>query len=193
MAKVDKRRATAYLVKIAVLAALSIILYLFGRIPIFPVFPFSVFKLDFGTIPSLLGGFALGPSAAAMIEFVKVLVKFAVDPSESAGVGEISNFIVSMAFVLPATIIYKRNKTRKGALIGLLVGILCNAVVSSLSNYFIMVPFYGVMMPELKELMMSVRVQFAFVYGLGFNVLKTTVTAIITYVLYKRLSFLLHL
>ncbi|MDR2267530.1 MAG: ECF transporter S component [Christensenellaceae bacterium] len=187
--KNNKRRATAYLVKIAILAALSSVLYLFIRIPIFPP-PFNVLQFDFATIPSLLGGFALGPVAGVAIECIKVLIKFFVNPSQSAGVGELSNFIVSIAFVLPASIIYKYNKTKKGALIGLGVGVICNAIVSSLSNYFLIVPFYAKM---ISPYIMDVRVEFAFVYGLAFNVMKTVLTGAITYMLYKRLSGILHL
>ena len=86
--------------------------------------------------------------------------------------------------------IYKYHKNIKGALIGLAVGVLSNAIISSLSNYFIMVPMYAKLY---SPALMEVRVQFAFMYGLAFNLIKTVVCSVITFLLYKRLSKILHL
>lgn len=168
---------------------MSSILYIFVRIPLFPA-PFNVLKLDFATIPSLLGGFAMGPVAGVSIEAIKVFVKFLTDPTESAGVGELSNFIVSVALVLPASIIYKYHKSKKGALIGMLVGILTCVIVGALSNYFIVVPFYT---EFVTPILRDYRVQFAFGYSVAFNLIKSVATSILTYALYKRLSRILHL
>ncbi|MDR0696600.1 MAG: ECF transporter S component [Christensenellaceae bacterium] len=188
----SKKRTTpvSYITKIAVLAALSVILYAFIRIPLFPVPPFNVLKLDFASIPSLLGGFAMGPVAGVAIEGIKVLVKFAADPTETAGVGELSNFIVSIAFILPASIVYKYHKSRKGAVLGMITGVLTCVIVGALSNYFIIVPFYAKMfMPSI----MNVRVVFAFGYCVALNAIKTIIASVLTYALYKRLSPILHL
>ncbi len=186
--KRDRRSVTVYLVKIAVLSALSVVLYLFARFPIFPP-PFNVLDMDFSAIPSLLGGFALGPVAAIIIEVVKVGIKMATLGSTSAFVGELSNLIVSLSFVLPATFFYKYRKTRKGAIIGMVIGVLSNALLSSLSNYFLIVPMYAKLY---SPAIMEVRVEFAFEFGLAFNLIKTVTSSVLTFLLYKRLSPLLH-
>ena len=77
----------------------------------------------------------------------------------------------------------------KGALISLLIGISVNAAVSVFNNYFITVPLYSVFAPVVME----VRVEFACYYGLGFNILKSTVASVITLLIYKRLSPILHI
>ncbi len=191
--KVTKRIATAYITKIAVLSALSIVLYMFAKFPIFSVFPFSVLDMHFADIPALLGGFAMGPVAAFIITLIRCTVKLAT--STTMYVGEISNFIVSLALVMPSAIIYKYKKNIKGALIGLIVGILLNAVVSIICNYFITVPFYASILAASGsgELIMSVRTEFACIYGLSFNVIKGVVASALTFILYKRLSKILHL
>ena len=183
-----KRLATAYITKVAVLSAVATVLYFFARFPIFSIPPFNVLDMDFSDIPALIGGFALGPVASVIIAFIRCAVKLST--STTAFVGELSAFVVSISFTLPATLIYKYHKNIKGALIGLAVGVLSNAIISSLSNYFIMVPMYAQLY---SPALMEVRVQFAFMYGLAFNLIKTVVCSVITFLLYKRLSKILHL
>lgn len=182
-----KRRITAYLTKTGILAALSTVLYLFARFPIFSVFPFSVLDMDFSDIPALIGGFAMGPVAGVIIVLIKCVIKLAT--SETMFIGELSNFIVGVALVLPATLFYKYHKTLKGAIVGLLIGIVVNAAVSVVNNYFITVPLYA----QFAPVIMDVRVEFACYYGLAFNLLKSVTAAVVTLLLYKRLSPLLHL
>ncbi len=183
-----KKRDTIYLAKVAVLAALAYGLHLW-RIPIFPVFPFSVLELDFSYIPSLLGGFSLGPVAAIIIEVVKNGIKILTTGSNTFYVGDLSNLIVSLSFVLPACIFYRHHKTFKRAIIGLLIGYFTMLLLSSLSNYFIIVPMYAGAVPTI----MDVRVEFAFGYGLAFNAIKGIVNAVIVVLIYKRVSPILHL
>ncbi len=183
-----KKRDTIYFAKVAVLAALAYALHLW-RIPIFPVAPFNVLELDFSYIPSLLGGFSLGPIAAVLIEVIKNGVKMLSTGSSTFYVGDLSNLIVSLSFVLPASIFYRYRKTFKGALAGLLIGYFAMLLISSLSNYFIIVPMYAAFSPAI----MDVRALFAFGYGLAFNAIKGLVNAIIVVLIYKRLSPILHL
>ena len=183
-----KRNVTAYITKVAILSALSTVLYLFARFPIFPAFPFNVLDMDFSDIPALIGGFSMGPVAGVIIVLIKCIIKLST--SSTMLVGELSNFIVGCALVLPASLYYKFHKTRKGALIALVIGVLVNAAVSVFNNYFITVPLYAeVFLPSIME----VRVEFACEYGLAFNLLKSTVASVVTFVLYKKLSPILHL
>jgi riboflavin transporter FmnP len=169
----SKRRfVIGYITKVAILSSLSVVLYMFARFPIFASFPFNVLEMDFASIPSLLGGFALGPIAGVLIELIKCTIKLTT--TNTLFIGELSNFIVSTAFVLPSTAIYKYSKykkTKKGAIIGLLVGVFMNVVIASLSNYFVIIPLYGI----------------------AFNLIKSVSVSIITFLLYKRVSKPLHL
>lgn len=182
-----KRRITAYLTKTGILAALATVLYLFARFPIFSVFPFSVLDMDFSDIPALIGGFAMGPVSGVLIVLIKCVIKLAT--SETMFIGELSNFIVGVSLVLPATLFYKYHKTLKGAIISLVIAVVVNAAVSVVNNYFITVPLYSQFAPTI----MDVRVEFACYYGLAFNLLKSVVASVVTLLLYKRLSPLLHL
>ncbi len=186
--KLSKRTVTAYITKIAVLSALATVLYMFAKFPIFPVPPFNVLDMNFADIPALLGGFAMGPVAACIITLIRCTIKLAT--TTTVFVGELSNFIVSISFVLPASIIYKYRKNIKGALIGLAVGVVMNAIVGILCNYFIAVPLYAKLF---SPALMEVRNEFTFIYGLSLNAIKSVVASVITFILYKRLSKILHL
>ena len=62
------------------------------------------------------------------------------------GVGELTNFLIGLSFVLLATIIYQRDKTRKHALFGLIAGTICMTILGGLLNYFVMLPAYSYFM-----------------------------------------------
>lgn len=182
---------TAYLTKVAVLSAIAYVLYAFAAFPIFPVFPFNQLDLDFSFVPGLLGGFSLGPSAAIVIETIKHLIKMLTNGSNTFYVGDLSNFIVGISFLLPASLYYRKNRTFKGAILSLVIGISIEAVLSCLSNYFVMCPLYGQFAPVILE--SDVRVLFSFAYGLAFNLIKSVSSSVIVVLIYKRLSPILKL
>ena len=180
-----KRLSADYIAKIAILSALAVVLHAFIRFPLFPA-PYNVLELDFSALPSLLGGFSLGPWAVVLIEVIKIGLKIAIKGPTLSGVGDLSNFIISLSFVLPATIIYKYNHTRKGAYIGLGISVLSQIVIGALSNYFIIIPLYATIGGA--PFAMSIRVEFAFIYGSIFNFIKGTSNALLAVIFYKRLS-----
>ncbi|MEG0895778.1 MAG: ECF transporter S component, partial [Oscillospiraceae bacterium] len=114
--------------KIGVLGALATLLMLI-EIPLW--FAPSFYKIDLSEIPVLLGGFALGPIAGVFIELIKIVLNFFINGTITGGIGELSNFLIGCALVVPASIIYRKNKSKKGAIIGLAIGILCLTVFGS--------------------------------------------------------------
>ncbi len=188
----------------AILSALSFILYAtpFLKFSLPFIFP-SFLDMQFSDLPALLGGFALGPVAGCIIIVVKCCLKM---PMTSTGcVGELADIIVGIAFVLPAALIYKRNKSRKGALIGLLVGMLSAVGVSILANWLILIPFYASLqeigieglLSMMKALYPEITADTLYNYYLPlavlpFNMLRCLVCAVITYFVYKPLSKALH-
>ena len=183
---------TNSLVKISVLAVLSYILMLMDfPIPIFP----SFLKLDFSDIPALLGGFALGPVAGVLIQLVKVVLYFLTN-SSTGGVGELANFLVGAAYIVPAAAIYHRKKDRTHALIGLILGIVSMTIVGAVTNIYITLPFYSAFMPmdaivEMGTVVNSkiVDINTLVLYGITpFNLLKGSIIAFVTLVVYKKVS-----
>ena len=106
------------------------------------------------------------------------------------------------AFILPASLIYRKHKTRKTALVGMAVGTLCMIVVSVLVNWKMMIPFYMTAFHmDMEAIIGMAQKALPFVdtewkvllyVTAPFNLLKGFVLSLLTFVLYKRLSPLLH-
>ena len=123
---------TRYMAGVAMLSALAFVLqYLEFPIPIMPFF----IRFDFSDLPALIGAFAYGPLAGVIVEFIKNLLHCTV--TQSFTVGELSNFILGAVFTATAGLIYKKNKSKKGAIIGAVVGSVVMGIVSFPSNLFI--------------------------------------------------------
>ena len=178
--------------RIAILAAAASILFLL-EIPIV-----AFYKLDLSNIPVLLGAFSMGTVPGLIILGLKSAIGLL--HSSSAGVGELADFIMGAALLIPASMIYHRSKTRKNALAGMIAGTICMAIVGVLVNKFIMLPFYmGAFHMDMDKI-----VAFANVAGVDtewklllmitgpFNLLKGAVLSVVTFLIYKPLSPILH-
>jgi len=171
------------LIKIALLGAIAGIL-MFIEIPIIPAF--SWLKLDFSELPVLMGAFAFGPIVGVVIEAIKIVVKVIYTATSSGGyVGLIANFIIGISFVVPAAFIYHRKKSKKSAIIGMVVGTLFMEVAAILANLFILLPAYG--MPMEGEAAVNYVL-----YGLlPLNSIKAISVSILTYIIYKKVSVMI--
>ncbi len=180
------------LVKISMLAVVAYILMLLDfPLPMFP----SFLKIDMSDVPALVGGFALGPVAGVLIQFVKVVL-YGITKSSTGGVGEMANFIVGVSYVVPAALVYHAKKDKFHALLGTIVGTVVMCIAGALANYYIVIPFYSNFMPidaivNLGTMVNSriVDVQSLILYGITpFNLVKGMAIATITLLIYKKLS-----
>ncbi|SHI67006.1 Riboflavin transporter FmnP [Dethiosulfatibacter aminovorans DSM 17477] len=194
-----KRGYVKELTKISVLAAVAAVLMLI-EFPLF--FAPEFYKLDLSEVAVLIGGFALGPIPAVIIEFIKVLLNLALNGTVTGGVGEAANFIIGCSFVLPASIIYCRNKSMKSAIVGMVAGILMMAVVGALANYFVLLPVYAKVfgMPiqvfidmgnALNSSIVDLK-SFILFAVVPFNIVKGIIVSAVTILIYKRISPVLH-
>ena len=134
MTKTQKR--TRYIAVTAMLSAIAtVLMYIEIVVPFMP----SFIKLDLSDLPSLIGSFAMGPVYGVVIAAVKNLLHLFF--TSSGGVGELSNFLLNAAFVLPAGLIYRFRKSKKGAIAGALTGAVVMAALSVPINYFIVYPY----------------------------------------------------
>lgn len=183
----------------AMLSAVAIVL-MFLEFPLpFLVPPFI--KLDFSELPALLAAFSLGPVSGIVVCLVKNVV-LALTHTTSSGVGELCNFLLGTCFVLPAGLVYQKMKSRKGALIGSVVGAVIMALMSLPVNFFITYPFYLKIYSISSEQMVSTyQAIFSGVHNLfdcllifnvPFTLLKGLLDVAITFLIYKKLSPVLH-
>ena len=177
-------------------AVAAVLMYLEFPIPIMPAFV----KLDVSELPALIASFAYGPVSGVLVCLIKNLIKL---PSTStAAVGELFNFVMGALFVGVAGIVYKRNKTRKGAIVGALLGALVMAVVSVPYNYFVVYPAYVVMYHLPLEAIIGMYqainpsvdglLTCLLVFNLPFTFVKGVLDAVLCFLIYKPLSPILH-
>jgi riboflavin transporter FmnP len=170
------------MVKIGVLSALAyIIMFLEFPLPFFPPY----LKIDLSDIPAIIGAFAFGPLAGVIVEFIKNLLHL-ITKTETGGIGELANFLTGAAFVIAAAAIYFKNKNKKSAIIGLSVGTVIMTLVMCLANYYILLPFYLGSAPSPDNIHLIVTMT------LPFNLIKGIMVSIITALIYKSLSPILH-
>ena len=123
--------------QVGMLSAIAVVLMLFEiPLPFAPAF----YEIDFSEVPVLVGCFAMGPAAGVAIEFLKILLNFAINGTATAGVGEIANFLIGCSLVVPAALIYKFKKTRTGAIVGMAAGAVFMTAVGCLLNAFVLLP-----------------------------------------------------
>lgn len=191
--KSNNKKRINYITTVGILSALAAVLMILD----FPVwFAPSFYKFDFGDLPALIGAFLLGPAAGIIIELIKVLLNLLLNGTVTAYVGEISNFIMSLALILPAGLIYKHKKTKKTAIISLICGVCTITVVSTAVNYFLLIPAYSAAMgipldviigagtklnPAITD--MKTFILFAVV---PFNLFKSGICSIVTFIVYKK-------
>lgn len=200
--KSRKTFAAATVAKIAVLTAISYILYMFVKFPIAVLFP-SFLEIQISDLPALLGGFSMGPIAGCAIVVIKCLLKM---PFTHTGtVGEIGDIIIGIAFILPASLIYRRHKNKKGAFIGLIFGTISCTIFAVIANRFLLIPFYINIFPNgwddlinmVNGLYSGITIDTFYGYYLGFgivpfNILRCALTGVLTFLVYKPLSKALH-
>ncbi len=181
---------------IGVCSAIATVLHMLD----FPL-PFlapEFYKLDFSELPVMLCGFYLGPSATVTCEFVKILLKLLLKGTSTAFVGDFANFVVGCSLVLPATIVYHIQKSKKSALAGLAAGTFCLTVFGSLFNAVYLLPkfaqLYG--MPLDSIIAMGGKVNsgitdvssFVLLAVAPLNLIKGAVISVLTLLLYKRVA-----
>ena len=193
--------------KLTISAMLSGVAFLlmFIEFPIPALIP-SFVKLDLSDLPALLGTFSLGPVYGVVIQLVKNLLHLPF--GSSAGVGELSNFLLGSVFVLVAGLVYRRHKSRKSALWGSLLGAVLMALVSLPSNYFVVYPayevLYGLPMTGIVGMYEAIMGSIAHVptgnallnclvvFNVPFTLFKGLLNVGICLLIYKPLSPLLH-
>lgn len=194
------RMSTRMIAQIGMLGAIAVVLMLF-EIPL-PFAP-SFYEIDFSEVPVLIGAFTMGPAAGAMIELVKILINFIITGTDTAGVGELANFLIGCGLCVPASVIYRKLHTRTGAIIGMLTGTAVMTVVGCFLNAYVLLPAYAKAfeMPIDALVGMGTAVNgnihnlltFVVFAVAPFNLLKGVLVSLIVFLIYKKISPILKM
>lgn len=187
-------------VQIGMFGALAAVLMLFEFPLPFIAPPF--YELDLSEIPVLIGTFSMGPIAGILIELVKILLKLLIKGTTTAYVGDAANFLIGCCFLLPAGIIYKLNRTKKGALMGMATGTLVMAAAGAVLNALVLLPFYSTLYHMPMEALIEAGTQvnslivniptFVIIAVVPFNLVKGFIVSLITDLVYKRVRVIIR-
>ncbi len=186
---------TRKMVLTAMMSAVAIVIYYLDfPVPFMPGF----IKLDLSNVISLVAGFSMGPAAGVTVCLIKNLVHLVIKGfGTTMGIGDIFDFVTSAVFALTAGLIYLKNKTRKGAVISCLIGVVVFTLISLPLNYFIVYPIYfkayggeqailgayKAIRPETGSIFEALCI-----FNLPFTFVKGVLCALVTMVIYKPLS-----
>ncbi len=188
-----KKRNIHNLSVTAIMGAIGFILMML-EFPLSFIIP-SFIKFDFSELPALITAFSIGPWWGVAVCLIKNLLHLFV--GSTAGVGELSNFVLGAVFVFVAGAIYKRKKTRGGALIGTLAGAFSMAAVSVVTNYFFVYPIYAKMLIPMEAIIGMYKallpscdslLEALVIFNFPFNLAKGLIDAAICFLIYKKLS-----
>ncbi|HHV07248.1 MAG TPA: ECF transporter S component [Firmicutes bacterium] len=171
-------RDTKYLIKVAFLGALGFLLmYLEFPLPFMPPF----LKFDFGDVPALIAGFAYGPVAGVLTELIKCTVFLLSGRSEAGIIGTSANFVTGIGLVVPASLIYQRIRTLKGAIISLALGTIAMTAIITIADIYVFLPLWNIPVEQILPMVKAAIIPF--------NLMKGVFTSVATFLLYKRVSF----
>lgn len=174
--------STRRLATMGVLAALSVVMVMIIHFPIFPAVGFL--EYDPADIPILICGFAFGPVAGICVTVIAAVIQGVTVSSASGLYGIIMHIIATGAYVSVTSLIYRRHKTKKAAVISILLGAVAMAAVMVPANLLVTPFFTGWPRSAVAELLLPGIIPF--------NLVKAGINGIVTFFIYKSISKLLH-
>lgn len=166
------------LTRMGMLVAVSVVLVYFIHFPLIPAASFL--EYDPADIPIFIAAFMYGPLAGLAVTVVTSVVQGFTVSAGSGVIGVIMHILSTGSFVLVAGTIYQKNKTRKGAAIALIVGVLTMTLMMVGCNLVFIPLFSGAPVETVMAMMLPVIIPF--------NLAKAGINAGITFVLYKYIS-----
>ena len=200
MTNTKTKMSVKMIAQIGMLGAIAVVLMLF-EIPL-PFAP-SFYEIDFSEVPVLIGAFTMGPVAGALIELVKILINFIITGTDTAGVGELANFLIGCGLCIPAALIYRKFHSRKGAIAGMLTGTVVMTFLGCFLNAYVLLPAYAkaFQMPIDALVGMGTAVNgninslltFVMFAVAPFNLLKGVLVSLVVFLIYKKISPILRM
>ena len=185
---------TKDMTKIGMLSVIAFILMYF-QLPITFVAP-PFMKLDISDLPVLMGAFTMGPVFGIIIAALKNIMHIIFKGTMTAGIGELSNFLISSTFAFVSAYFYRKHRTYKGAIISLTLGVLAMTFLAMLSNYFVVFPLYAKVMPmdAIIEMGSAITPRITGLFSMmiysvfPFNLIKGFTTSAVMMLVYKKIS-----
>ena len=191
----DSRKiSTKKMICIAMMSAIAIVVYYLDfPVPLMP----SFIKLDLSNVVSLFAGFTLGPAAGVIVCLIKNVIHLVIKGfGTTMGIGDIFDFVTSAVFALAAGLIYRKVHTKKGAVIGCIVGTVAYTLISLPLNYFIVYPIYAKAFGGMEAIISAYNAilpgtdnlfSALCIFNLPFTLVKGILCSLVTILIYKPL------
>lgn len=176
----NNKNSTAKIARLAMMTAVSVVLLLIVRIP-FPPAPFLVY--DPADVPIYITAFAYGPAEGLIVTLVVCLLQ-AFGLGGDGLYGFLMHFVATGIVAVAIGLIYRHNKTKKTAIKALVVGVVISVIVMCIMNLIVTPAYMGAPREAVLAMIPTVIIPF--------NLLKAGINSLITFLLYKRISGLLH-
>ena len=173
-AKKIARNSVSYLAKISLLTAIGVVLMILD-FPILPAVPYL--QLNFSDVPTLIASFMFGPISGIIVNGAKIGVNLLITSTSTNFVGPLSNLISGSLYALTAGVIYMLKKDKIGAIISLIVSSIVFCIAMWFTNQYLLLPAFGIKDHDAQMINLW--------WTLLFNVIKTTLTCVITMFIYK--------
>lgn len=173
--KQRKGVSASYLAKMGLLSAFAAIL-LFIEFPLFPAVPHL--KLNFSDLPCLIASFLFGPISGAVVNAVKIAICLLLRGTTTGFVGDLSNLVSGTLYTVVAGVIYLLKRDKGGAVIALILGGVIFCASMWVCNDLFLLPMFGMTDASVKTATL--------LWTLLFNVIKTALTGVFTFYVYKK-------
>lgn len=175
-----KKISTKNIIIISILSALSFILMLINfPLPFFPPF----LKIDIADIPAYIGFILFGGGVGSIIIVLKIILYTIIAASEP--IGPLGNLLASFSFLLPIYLVYRRHKTLKSLVLGILIGTISMTIILSLLNYFVLLPLYGIIIDQ-RAIIENVKILVT-AGIIPFNLVKGVIVGIVIYLVHLKI------
>ncbi len=191
----DSRKiSTKKMICIAMMSAIAIVVYYLDfPVPLMP----SFIKLDLSNVVSLFAGFTLGPAAGVIVCLIKNVIHLVIKGfGTTMGIGDIFDFVTSAVFALSAGLVYRKIHTKKGAVIGCIVGTAAYTLISLPLNFFIVYPIYAKAFGGMEAIISAYNAilpgtdnlfSALCIFNLPFTLIKGILCSLVTILIYKPL------
>lgn len=170
------------MVKMGVLAAMSLLFVILLQVPIIPSAPYL--KYDPADIPILIGTFFFGPLAGLVITLIAAMVQAMTVSAADGWVGCIMHLIATGTLVIVAGTICKYKRTIGGAILAVICGTIAMTLIMIPANLFFTVKFYGVPITAVKAMIVPALIPF--------NLIKAGVNSFVAILVYKVIDKVLR-
>lgn len=176
--KMDRSSQLRKLTTMGMMAAVSIILVYLIHFPIFPAASFL--EYDPADIPIFICTFLYGPLSGFILTVIVSFIQGFTVSAQSGIIGVMMHIFATGSFTIVAGNIYKRNRSKKTAVIALIIGSIVMVIMMCIWNLIFTPIFMGTPRDAVLKMLVPIIIPF--------NAIKAGVNSFVTFLIYKKIA-----